>query len=245
MTSTTTSELLHCAKQIPQVGNVFFRFFLLSLFSRFFFFFFFFLISLVFADTSCRITTGPLDKVLILSHMVSLGTVFFLYFLFYSWFVLWCALWHIQSSRLSLCELCNPGNPADSGERSSWKYEEPSDSKKSFRFWIMVWLGEKCDFDSPGLNLSLLLLLLLLLLLHLSYFYSGGSTFCAIATLHLMGELHKNFLSAKELERLKRWCLFRQQTGYNGRPNKATDTCYSFWIGSSLQVRRVSCCVVN
>lgn len=26
----------------------------------------------------------------------------------------------------------------------------------------------------------------------------------------------------------------RQQTGFNGRPNKLVDACYSFWVGGSL-----------
>jgi len=26
----------------------------------------------------------------------------------------------------------------------------------------------------------------------------------------------------------------RQETGFQGRPNKAVDTCYSFWIGASI-----------
>ena len=51
----------------------------------------------------------------------------------------------------------------------------------------------------------------------------------------LMGELDSAF-SPLELEALKKWCLFRQKTGFQGRPNKPVDTCYSFWIGASLQV---------
>jgi hypothetical protein len=31
-----------------------------------------------------------------------------------------------------------------------------------------------------------------------------------------------------------RWLLLRQDTGFNGRPNKLVDTCYSFWVGASL-----------
>ena len=43
-------------------------------------------------------------------------------------------------------------------------------------------------------------------------------------------------LVADELEQIKRWCLFRQKSGFQGRPNKPVDTCYSFWVGASLQV---------
>ncbi|XP_064390160.1 geranylgeranyl transferase type-1 subunit beta-like [Halichondria panicea] len=63
----------------------------------------------------------------------------------------------------------------------------------------------------------------------------GGSTFCAIASLSLMGRLDSTF-SPAELERLKKWCIRRQQTGFNGRPNKPVDTCYSFWVGASLKL---------
>ena len=42
---------------------------------------------------------------------------------------------------------------------------------------------------------------------------------------------------ANELEEIKKWCLFRQKSGFQGRPNKPVDTCYSFWLGASLEVR--------
>ena len=45
-----------------------------------------------------------------------------------------------------------------------------------------------------------------------------------------------DILSEQQLERLKQWCLNRQTTGFNGRVNKPWDTCYSFWIGSSLKI---------
>lgn len=63
----------------------------------------------------------------------------------------------------------------------------------------------------------------------------GGSTFCAVASLTLMDRLN-SALSERELERLRRWCLFRQQWGFQGRPNKPIDTCYSFWVGASLEL---------
>ena len=70
----------------------------------------------------------------------------------------------------------------------------------------------------------------------LNVLLSGGTTFCAIASLVLMGRLETAF-TEKQLEGIKRWCVFRQQTGFNGRPNKKTDTCYSFWVGSTIKVR--------
>ncbi|XP_035236366.1 geranylgeranyl transferase type-1 subunit beta [Anguilla anguilla] len=63
----------------------------------------------------------------------------------------------------------------------------------------------------------------------------GGSTFCAVASLCLMGRLQEMF-SEKELNRIRRWCIMRQQTGFHGRPNKPVDTCYSFWVGATLEL---------
>lgn len=62
----------------------------------------------------------------------------------------------------------------------------------------------------------------------------GGTTFCAIAALDLSDQL--NILSDKTIEKIKRWLIFRQVDGFNGRPNKPVDTCYSFWIGSTLKI---------
>ncbi|XP_071965116.1 geranylgeranyl transferase type-1 subunit beta-like [Antedon mediterranea] len=63
----------------------------------------------------------------------------------------------------------------------------------------------------------------------------GGTTFCAIASLVLMGKLEST-LTNKQLEKLKRWCIQRQQSGFQGRPNKPVDTCYSFWVGATLKL---------
>jgi geranylgeranyl transferase type-1 subunit beta len=35
---------------------------------------------------------------------------------------------------------------------------------------------------------------------------------------------------------LLHWCVSRQVGGMQGRPNKAEDTCYSFWIGGTLRL---------
>ena len=37
-------------------------------------------------------------------------------------------------------------------------------------------------------------------------------------------------------EDLIHWCAHRQIGGFQGRPNKVEDTCYSYWIGGTLQV---------
>lgn len=50
-----------------------------------------------------------------------------------------------------------------------------------------------------------------------------------------MNELH-NVLTQQHLNRLRRWCLMRQDGGFHGRPGKPSDTCYSFWIGATLQL---------
>lgn len=62
----------------------------------------------------------------------------------------------------------------------------------------------------------------------------GGTTFCAVAALKLSDQL--DVLSPKVIEQIKRWLIFRQEDGFNGRPNKPVDTCYSFWIGSTLKI---------
>lgn len=64
----------------------------------------------------------------------------------------------------------------------------------------------------------------------------GGWTYCAIASLCLMGRLEEA-LSQRELDRIRRWCIMRQQCGFHGRPNKPVDTCYSFWVGATLEVQ--------
>eukprot|EP00968_Pinguiococcus_pyrenoidosus_P012551 scaffold1102_cov256-Pinguiococcus_pyrenoidosus.AAC.46 len=35
--------------------------------------------------------------------------------------------------------------------------------------------------------------------------------------------------------RLVSWCVSRQKRGFNGRGNKDEDTCYSFWVGATLE----------
>tara|TARA_B110001452_G_scaffold18928_1_gene15334 strand:+ start:2944 stop:3786 length:843 start_codon:yes stop_codon:yes gene_type:complete len=58
----------------------------------------------------------------------------------------------------------------------------------------------------------------------------GGSIYTGLAALALMGTL-------PELPRrdgLVGWIAQRQVGGYQGRPNKDEDTCYSFWFGAAL-----------
>ncbi|GLH16099.1 Geranylgeranyl transferase type-1 subunit beta [Gryllus bimaculatus] len=63
----------------------------------------------------------------------------------------------------------------------------------------------------------------------------GGSTFCAVAALSLMGCL-ESALTEKQLKGLRRWAIARQIDGFQGRPDKQVDTCYSFWVGATLKL---------
>lgn len=91
----------------------------------------------------------------------------------------------------------------------------------------------------------------------------GGSTFCGIASLYLLGVLD-DVMDREELkgwkEELIYWCVMRQKSlmkndvvnddddnngyvqeeeqpaGMVGRPNKKEDTCYSYWIGGTLHL---------
>lgn len=67
----------------------------------------------------------------------------------------------------------------------------------------------------------------------------GGSTFCAVASLVLMDRT--SVLNDDDWRKqLLHWCVHRQQLqldgGMQGRPNKAEDTCYSYWIGGTLHL---------
>eukprot|EP01134_Creolimax_fragrantissima_P003612 CFRG3612T1 len=62
----------------------------------------------------------------------------------------------------------------------------------------------------------------------------GGSTFCAVAALALMDRLDD--LGQEQTEGLVEWLIKRQHFGFEGRPNKITDSCYSFWIGGALKI---------
>ena len=63
----------------------------------------------------------------------------------------------------------------------------------------------------------------------------GGATYCAVASLYLLNRLD-SVLSEKQMERLSRWCVTQQQSGFQGRTNKSPNTSYSFWIGATLKV---------
>ncbi|KAL0537002.1 hypothetical protein IC582_025970 [Cucumis melo] len=57
----------------------------------------------------------------------------------------------------------------------------------------------------------------------------GGYTFCGLATLILINEVHQ-----LDLRSLLDWVVFCQaslECGFQGRTNKLVDGCYSFWQG--------------
>eukprot|EP00834_Sanchytrium_tribonematis_P007819 NODE_777_length_3963_cov_1.034161.p3 type:complete len:297 gc:universal NODE_777_length_3963_cov_1.034161:2858-1968(-) len=60
----------------------------------------------------------------------------------------------------------------------------------------------------------------------------AGYTYCAIGSLLILNENPRNEW------KLKKWLILRQQKdgGINGRLNKPSDTCYSFWVGASLKM---------
>lgn len=64
----------------------------------------------------------------------------------------------------------------------------------------------------------------------------GGSTFCAISALTLMGKAEDALAEDGWKDELIRWCVSRQLGGMQGRPNKVEDTCYSYWIGGTLRL---------
>ena len=71
----------------------------------------------------------------------------------------------------------------------------------------------------------------------------GGMTFCAVASLSLLGMLHGPEL-VDVRRKLRRYCAMRLGTsfcegeaeyvGIQGRPNKPCDTCYTHWVGCTI-----------
>ncbi|XP_047334490.1 geranylgeranyl transferase type-1 subunit beta-like [Impatiens glandulifera] len=72
----------------------------------------------------------------------------------------------------------------------------------------------------------------------------GGATYCAVASLHLMGFIKEDILLKDpsscviNVQLLLDWSLQRQANdgGFQGRLNKPSDTCYAFWIGGVLRM---------
>ncbi|CAE8661748.1 unnamed protein product [Polarella glacialis] len=68
----------------------------------------------------------------------------------------------------------------------------------------------------------------------------GGCTYCALASLSMMGRLPEALglpgVGGGSSEQLLGWCVRRQLGGLQGRVEKDVDSCYSFWVGGSLQI---------
>ena len=62
----------------------------------------------------------------------------------------------------------------------------------------------------------------------------GGSTYCAVAALSMLGELTN--LDSNIKEKCLKWLSFRLDSGFQGRPNKQDDTCYTWWVGGALKL---------
>merc|ERR1712039_1051349 len=60
----------------------------------------------------------------------------------------------------------------------------------------------------------------------------GGCTYCALAALAMMGRL----TDLPMREQVVDWCVKRQLFGFQGRIEKPMDSCYSFWVGASLDL---------
>ncbi|KAG5452686.1 Geranylgeranyl transferase type-1 subunit beta [Clonorchis sinensis] len=65
----------------------------------------------------------------------------------------------------------------------------------------------------------------------------AGATYCALASLSLLGRLH-SFLprESRVYDRLVKWLVKLQAEGFHGRPQKDDDTCYTFWVCASLKL---------
>ena len=63
----------------------------------------------------------------------------------------------------------------------------------------------------------------------------AGAVYCSLASLKLAGKLD-DVVNGKRKDALIKWLLRRQNIdgGFNGRPNKPSDSCYFFWVGASL-----------
>ncbi|KAF4666261.1 hypothetical protein FOL47_004163 [Perkinsus chesapeaki] len=65
----------------------------------------------------------------------------------------------------------------------------------------------------------------------------GGYAFCGLAAATMLGKAKETL----NLETMSRWVCQRQfafEGGFNGRPNKLVDSCYSYWQYGSLSILR-------
>lgn len=72
----------------------------------------------------------------------------------------------------------------------------------------------------------------------------GGATYCAIASLLMLGHIKVDPISSKasssvlDVKALIKWCIQKQTQsgGFQGRANKDPDACYAFWVAGSLHL---------
>jgi prenyltransferase beta subunit len=57
-----------------------------------------------------------------------------------------------------------------------------------------------------------------------------------MAALILMNKADEVLAKDDWRKEIIQWCVHRQAGGMQGRPNKAEDTCYSYWIGGTLHL---------
>ncbi|CAD6583531.1 MAG: hypothetical protein TREMPRED_003586 [Tremellales sp. Tagirdzhanova-0007] len=62
----------------------------------------------------------------------------------------------------------------------------------------------------------------------------GGTTYCALASLSLLPLASTPSISNAATG--LRWLLQRQIGGFQGRPGKSEDVCYSFWCGAAISI---------
>ncbi|OCF33186.1 geranylgeranyl transferase type-1 subunit beta [Kwoniella heveanensis BCC8398] len=61
----------------------------------------------------------------------------------------------------------------------------------------------------------------------------GGTTYCSLATLSIFDRLQNSSTSSNMT---LRWLVARQIGGFQGRPGKLEDVCYSFWCGGAISL---------
>ncbi|KAG6852461.1 hypothetical protein C0991_011763 [Blastosporella zonata] len=66
----------------------------------------------------------------------------------------------------------------------------------------------------------------------------GGTTYIAVASLHLVPGLYASPLTPAERQQTIQWLLSNQHPfgGFSGRTGKDADACYCFWCGAALQI---------
>lgn len=67
---------------------------------------------------------------------------------------------------------------------------------------------------------------------------SGGTTYCSVASISLISK--PPLPPSLRADDTIRWICQRQLGGFQGRPGKVEDVCYSFWCGAALRVRPCS-----